>query len=100
MVRIFDDLVCCMAFVDNANTKAIFDDDFVTESVLKMCDMAKFSFHLNDVASFVDMGVKVNEGDVVQLYMYDNSNCYISESFDDFARDYKMIMNEIKKQER
>ena len=100
MVRIFDDLVCCMAFVKNANTKEVCEDDFMTESVLKMSDMAKFSFHLDDVASFVDTGVKVNEGDVVQLYMYDNSNCYISESFDDFARDYKMIMNEIKKQER
>ena len=97
MVRIFDDLVCCMAFVKKANTKAIFDDDFLTESVLKMCDMAKFSFHLNDVASFVDTGVKVDEGDVVQVSMYDNSNCYISESFDDFAMDYKMIMNKIKK---
>ena len=100
MVRIFDDLVCCMAFVKNANIKEVCEDDFMTESVLKMCDMAKFSFHLDDVASFVDTGVKVNEGDVVQLYMYDNSNCYISESFDDFARDYKMIMNEIKKQEK
>ena len=89
-----------MAFVKKANTKAIFDDDFVTESVLKMSDMAKFSFHLNDVASFVDTGVKVDEGGVVQVSMYDNSNCYISESFDDFVRDYKMIMNKIKKQEK
>ena len=100
MVRIFDDLVCCMAFVKNANTKEVCEDDFMTESVLKMSDMAKFSFHLDDVASFVDTGVKVDEGDVVQVSMYDNSNCYISESFDDFARDYKMIMNKIKKQER
>lgn len=100
MVQISDDLVCCMAFVKNTNAKAIFEDDFMTESVLKMSDMAKFSFHLNDVASFVDTGMKVDGGDVVQLYMYDNSNCYISESFDDFTRDYKMIMNGIKKQER
>lgn len=100
MVRIFDDLVCCMAFVKNANTKEVCEDDFMTESVLKMSDMAKFSFHLDDVASFVDTGVKVDEGGVVQVSMYDNSNCYISESFDDFARDYKMIMNEIKKQEK
>ena len=97
MVQIFDDLVCCMAFVKNANTNAVC---VITESVLKISDMAKFSFHLNDVNSFVDTGVKVDEGDVVQVSMYDNSNCYISESFDDFARDYKMIMNKIKKQER
>lgn len=96
MVQIFDDLVCCMAFVNNANTKEVCEDNFIT----KMSDMAKFSFHLNDVTSFVDTGLKVDEGDVVQVSMYNNSNCYISESFDDFARDYKMIMNEIKKQEK